>query len=47
MSIKKRLRKIEIRLEIFALNVFMGIVATKIYVLIFIYRVKNLFKDEM
>jgi hypothetical protein len=46
MSVKKIIRRIEIELEIFALNIFMGMVVTKIYLIILYIRIKNFFKGE-
>ena len=46
MSIKNYIRKIEIRLEIFALNIFMYMVLTEIYLLAFYIKVRDYFKGE-
>lgn len=43
--LKKYLRRIEIRLEIFAINIFMYMVLTEIYLLILYMRIKEFFKN--
>lgn len=43
--LKKYLRRIEIRLEIFVINIFMYMVLTEIYLLILYMRIKEFFKN--